>query len=185
MLEGGDFVSYSRDLCFIGVGIRTNMEAVQYLMQHDLLGTRRVAVVVDALDRNQSRMHLDTVFNVVGTPALFVRACCSIVTDTHTALLLEEAMGRNAMWHRTVHEYTRNARTQQYEPTPRRLSEYLHDNIPRAAVPLALQQYPLTLHTGGQRGTLIGVAEGLRDLVRQRQQCARGGDRIQRRDAHV
>jgi arginine deiminase len=65
-LEGGDFIAYSSDLCFIGVGLRTNMEAVKYLLERDLFGTKRVAVVVDEFDKCADRLHLDTVFCVLG-----------------------------------------------------------------------------------------------------------------------
>jgi arginine deiminase len=39
-LEGGDFVPHSGDLAFIGIGLRSNMEAVSCLMSHDWLGYR-------------------------------------------------------------------------------------------------------------------------------------------------
>lgn len=63
-LEGGDFIPLSKDVCLLGVGLRTNMEAAMQLMNKDLLGTRRFVVVEDLYDRNQQRMHLDTYFNV-------------------------------------------------------------------------------------------------------------------------
>ena len=40
-LEGGDWIPLG-DLCLIGTGLRTNMEAVQYLLKNDLLGMFRV-----------------------------------------------------------------------------------------------------------------------------------------------
>src|SRR3990167_4598735 len=64
-LEGGDFIPFGEDLCFIGTGLRTTEGAVQYMMQNELFGTKHVAVVKDVKDLNQERMHLDTVFNVV------------------------------------------------------------------------------------------------------------------------
>ena len=54
------------ELCFVGVGLRSNMEAVNYIMEQDLFGTHRVAVVYDRFDHNQDRMHLDCVFNILG-----------------------------------------------------------------------------------------------------------------------
>jgi arginine deiminase len=39
-LEGGDFVPHSQDLAFIGIGLRSNMEAVSCLMNNDWLGYR-------------------------------------------------------------------------------------------------------------------------------------------------
>ena len=44
-LEGGDFIPINADVCYIGIGLRTNIEAVEYMMKHDLFGTTRVAVV--------------------------------------------------------------------------------------------------------------------------------------------
>lgn len=64
-LEGGDFIILGKDLAMLGVGLRTNFEAAQQLMQKDLLGTTRFAVVEDIADKNQQRMHLDTYFNVL------------------------------------------------------------------------------------------------------------------------
>lgn len=64
-LEGGDFIPFSSDLAFLGVGVRTSYSAARQLMEQDLLGARRFAVVQDLWDRSQDRMHLDTVFNIV------------------------------------------------------------------------------------------------------------------------
>lgn len=53
-LEGGDFFPVaSRDLSLVGIGLRSNMEACQQLMDQDLLGTARLGVVRDDFDRNQ------------------------------------------------------------------------------------------------------------------------------------
>jgi hypothetical protein len=65
-LEGGDFFPLGQDLAMVGIGLRSNLEACQQLMQRDLLGTRRFAVVRDDFDRHQDRMHLDCVFSVLG-----------------------------------------------------------------------------------------------------------------------
>jgi arginine deiminase len=40
------------------VGPRTSEGAAQYLMDNDLFGTRRVAVVKDVFERSQKHMHL-------------------------------------------------------------------------------------------------------------------------------
>lgn len=71
-LEGGDFLPFSEDLCFIGVGLRTNWEAVKYMLKHDLFGTRRVAVVADEGDFDGDRMHLDTFFSILDTDVVIV-----------------------------------------------------------------------------------------------------------------
>ncbi|EAY13767.1 Amidinotransferase family protein [Trichomonas vaginalis G3] len=63
-IEGGDFIPLSKDCMLLGVGLRTNMNAAQQLMDKDLLGCDRFVVVEDKVDCNQQRMHLDTFFNV-------------------------------------------------------------------------------------------------------------------------
>lgn len=64
-LEGGDFFVAKPDLAMLGVGLRTNIESANYLMENNLLGTERFAVVFDETDLDQQRMHLDTYFNIV------------------------------------------------------------------------------------------------------------------------
>eukprot|EP00033_Pygsuia_biforma_P002623 GCRY01002903.1.p1 GENE.GCRY01002903.1~~GCRY01002903.1.p1 ORF type:complete len:430 (-),score=44.77 GCRY01002903.1:78-1367(-) len=92
-LEGGDFIPVSKDLCLIGEGLRTNMEACEQLMTKDLFGTRRVAVVRDFFDKDQDRMHLDTVFNVV---------------DGERAVILETIVGAESPLRRLVTEFVRD-----------------------------------------------------------------------------
>lgn len=62
-LEGGDFIP-AGDTALIGQGLRTNAEAIRQLLQHQVFGTPRVAVVKDAW-KNQDQMHLDTYFNII------------------------------------------------------------------------------------------------------------------------
>lgn len=52
-LEGGDFFPMGQDLALVGVGLRSNVEACQQLMERNLLGTRRLGVVRDDFDRHQ------------------------------------------------------------------------------------------------------------------------------------
>ena len=90
-LEGGDFFPAGKDLCFIGVGTRSNVEACHQLMQNDLLGpVKRVAVVRDDFERDQCRMHLDTIFNIIGDDIV---------------LLAADVMGEHSPLRRTVDEY--------------------------------------------------------------------------------
>jgi arginine deiminase len=63
-LEGGDYFAVSKEIAMMGVGLRTNFFAAKQLMDEDLIGTRRFVVVEDLEDRDQQRMHLDTVFNL-------------------------------------------------------------------------------------------------------------------------
>lgn len=52
-LEGGDFFPAGRDLALVGIGLRSNFEACHQLMERDLLGTRRLAVVKDEFEQHQ------------------------------------------------------------------------------------------------------------------------------------
>ena len=52
-LEGGDFTPAGQDLALLGIGLRSNMEAAQQLMDRDLLGARRFAVVKDDFEQHQ------------------------------------------------------------------------------------------------------------------------------------
>jgi len=64
-LEGGDFLILKPDLALLGIGLRSNLESAKYLMENDLLGHDRFALIVDTQDLNQDRMHLDCIFNIV------------------------------------------------------------------------------------------------------------------------
>ena len=64
-LEGGDFFVAREDLSMCGLGLRTNIEGIHYLMENDLLGTRYMAICHDEYDLDQQRMHLDTYFNIL------------------------------------------------------------------------------------------------------------------------
>ena len=90
-LEGGDFFPAGDDLCFVGVGLRSNEIAVKQLMDKDHFGTRRVAIVKDLFDKNQDRMHLDCVFSIL---------------SNNCALMLEDMMGAESPTRRLVDEYT-------------------------------------------------------------------------------
>ena len=46
-------LSGRRDLALVGIGLRSNYEACHQLMQNDLLGTRRLAVVRDDFEQHQ------------------------------------------------------------------------------------------------------------------------------------
>eukprot|EP00996_Jenningsia_fusiforme_P000861 NODE_1782_length_1409_cov_43.466912_g1611_i0.p1 GENE.NODE_1782_length_1409_cov_43.466912_g1611_i0~~NODE_1782_length_1409_cov_43.466912_g1611_i0.p1 ORF type:complete len:431 (-),score=46.30 NODE_1782_length_1409_cov_43.466912_g1611_i0:63-1355(-) len=97
-LEGGDFFPAGRHLCLVGVGLRSNFEAVQYLMNEDLLGTTSVAVVRDT-EQTQDRMHLDTVFNIVSEDCV---------------LMYENMMGPSSQTARYVDEWSRPSGREPY-----------------------------------------------------------------------
>lgn len=120
-LEGGDFFAAGWDLCFVGVGLRSNLEACRQCMEKDWFGAKRVAVVKDDFDRSQDRMHLDCVFSILGDDC---------------ALMLEDMMGENSPTRRLVDEYVRVPEGQgspgfgdyQLERENVEFSEYLSDN---------------------------------------------------------
>ena len=64
-LEGGDFYVARENLSMLGVGLRTDIVAANYLMEKDLLDTRYMALSYDENDQDQQRMHLDTYFNIL------------------------------------------------------------------------------------------------------------------------
>ena len=113
-LEGGDYYPAGPGLAFLGVGMRTNFEAAAQLMEKDLLGTRRLAVVRDDFEQCQDRMHLDCVFNILG------KSCC---------VLAEDVIGADKPFRRVVDEYERAGPGQRYEKNTTRsgmeFSEYL------------------------------------------------------------
>ena len=52
-LEGGDFFAAGEDLALVGIGLRSNFEACKQLMDRDLLGTHRLAIVKDENECHQ------------------------------------------------------------------------------------------------------------------------------------
>jgi arginine deiminase len=99
-LEGGDFFPCGQDLAMVGIGLRSNIEACQQLMDGDLLGARRFAVVQDKFDVQQDRMHLDCVF--------------SIISDS-LCIMLEDIIGEQSPIRRLVDEYIRSPDTGKYQ----------------------------------------------------------------------
>lgn len=98
-LEGGDFFPAGLDLCFIGIGLRSNYAACQQLMDQDWLGTRYVAVVKDLFDQNQDRMHLDCIFSITGYDS---------------SIMLKDVMSIESPKRRLVDEYVRDPMTRRY-----------------------------------------------------------------------
>lgn len=99
-LEGGDFFAAGPDLCFVGIGLRSNWEACHQLMKQDMFGTKSVAIVKDLFDQSQDRMHLDCVFNIVGYD------CC---------LMLEDILNTTSNRRRLVDEYAKDPKTGEYK----------------------------------------------------------------------
>ncbi|KAI0563946.1 arginine deiminase [Gracilaria domingensis] len=109
-LEGGDFFPVGEKLAIIGVGPRSDWGAVKYLLENDLIGSERVAVVKDELEKKQERMHLDTVFNILGDD------CC---------IMLDEMMGTKSPTRRMVDVYVCDrANAGSEESLSRRVGKY-------------------------------------------------------------
>jgi arginine deiminase len=99
-LEGGDFFPAGKDLALLGIGLRSNYEAAKQLMDEDLLGTTRFAVVRDDFEQSQDRMHLDCVFSIL------THDCC---------LMLEDMMGEESPTRRLVDVWVRDRRSGKYK----------------------------------------------------------------------
>lgn len=99
-LEGGDFFPAGRDLALLGIGLRSNYDAAKQLMEADVLGTTRFAVVRDDFEQHQDRMHLDCCFSIL------THDCC---------LMLEEMMGEGSATRRLVDLWIRDRRTGKYK----------------------------------------------------------------------
>uniref|UniRef100_A0A7S0WP51 Arginine deiminase n=1 Tax=Pyramimonas obovata TaxID=1411642 RepID=A0A7S0WP51_9CHLO len=121
-LEGGDFYPAGKDLCMLGVGLRSNVEAAEQLMREDLFGTTRVAVVEDRFEQDQARMHLDCIFNIIGK---------------NIVVLADDVIGEDKPLRRLVTEYERSDNPDHHSPAlgcyriSRReveFSKYLEDN---------------------------------------------------------
>ena len=65
LLEGGDFFLLKNEISLLGIGLRTNIESANYLLREDLFATDEVGLVIDQFDKDQDRMHLDTIFNIL------------------------------------------------------------------------------------------------------------------------
>lgn len=52
-LEGGDYFAAGEDLALVGIGLRSNIEACQQLMNNNWLGTDRLGVVKDDFEQHQ------------------------------------------------------------------------------------------------------------------------------------
>lgn len=64
IIEGGDFIPLG-ETAFLGIGLRTDIEAAMQLMENNFIGYSRFVLVVDEADLSHQRMHLDTIFNIV------------------------------------------------------------------------------------------------------------------------
>lgn len=63
LLEGGDYIPHEH-YDFICEGLRTNREAIDQLLDHNLFEKKYIIVVKDKW-KNQQQMHLDTFFNIL------------------------------------------------------------------------------------------------------------------------
>lgn len=98
-LEGGDFFPAGDDLALLGVGLRSNYAAAKQLMEKNLLGTTRFAVVRDDHEQHQDRMHLDCVFSIL---------------SNDSCLMLDEMMGEDSKTRRLVDLWVKDKRSGKY-----------------------------------------------------------------------
>ena len=91
-LEGGDFLPFG-DYAFIGRGLRTTQEAIDQLMENDLLGCNKVVVVKDVWGE-QEQMHLDTYFNIID------RDLCTLSEDRYLAAKSDPQYLKIDIWER-------------------------------------------------------------------------------------
>ena len=89
------------DLCLMGVGLRTNMTAAEFLMEKDLLLTKRFGVVVNEKDFDQTRMYLDTFFNILSSEEV-------VLLEMNTVKPGKYNDGKEVDLRRRVHIYERS-----------------------------------------------------------------------------
>lgn len=100
-LEGGDYFAAGEDLALVGVGLRSNIEACEQLMNRDWLGTDRLAVVRDDFEQHQvrclhnciktCRLELHCLHGLpmpdVGVPVWMYVCLCVVLSVGHAAML--------------------------------------------------------------------------------------------------
>lgn len=100
-LEGGDFCPASSDLALVGVGLRSNFEAVQQLMDEDLFGSRRVAVVRDDFEQNQvhTAMPMLSIALLQLFPLLeYTTASCSVLVGAVDAVATVQKLTQTSIF---------------------------------------------------------------------------------------
>eukprot|EP01123_Difflugia_compressa_P000629 TRINITY_DN10739_c0_g1_i1.p1 TRINITY_DN10739_c0_g1~~TRINITY_DN10739_c0_g1_i1.p1 ORF type:complete len:838 (-),score=124.06 TRINITY_DN10739_c0_g1_i1:319-2535(-) len=98
-VTGHDFVPGNDDVLFIGTGHLTDEASVRVMLEQDVFGTDRVAVVRDFFDRSDQRPGLDSVFMII---------------DTNLCVVLDTILGQNNLRRRLVREYVRDPKTKTY-----------------------------------------------------------------------
>jgi arginine deiminase len=156
-LEGGDFIPISKELCLVGVGLRSNIDAVNQLMENDLFGTEKVAVIVDEYDKSQDRMHLDTVFNIV---------------DKERVVILEDIIGESNPKRRMVNLYTRKDGKYTLDGEPIEFSNFLKNlgyNLITVTNDQQLQYICNFVNLGptttNSKGVILSVNKDLEELL--------------------
>jgi arginine deiminase len=130
-LEGGDYFAAGRSLAMVGIGLRSNIEACQQLMERDLLGTDRLAVVRDDFEQSQvsglgggeggGRFATRKTKIKSTSPTLLYYQdrmhldCCFSILGDSVCLMLDEMMGEDSPTRRLVDEYARSGPGAPYE----------------------------------------------------------------------
>lgn len=103
--EGGDFIPCGK-VAFIGQGARTTPGAIEQLLQNKVFGYDEVVVVKDK-KQDESQMHLDTYFNVIGKDLV-------LLAQVRHLGHLQQAGYED--WHLTADVYRRSGDS--YQPVP-------------------------------------------------------------------
>ena len=103
-LEGGDYIP-AGDFAIIGQGLRTSQEAIDELLQNDLIGHNTLVVVRDSW-KNQYQMHLDTYFNIID------KDLCTLCFNRYDA---EDKSDINFL---SIDVYSRKDESSEYCPVP-------------------------------------------------------------------
>ena len=87
-LEGGDYFAAGEDLALVGVGLRSNQEACDQLMERNWLGSDRLAVVRDDFEQHQVSWAVNSYSNI--------QLCCTRLVTNISYVFIE------CMLHRTT-----------------------------------------------------------------------------------
>lgn len=152
-LEGGDYLS-NDNYEFIGVGLRSTMASINFILQNKLFCKEKTVVVVeDTEDRDQQRMHLDTIFNVV---------------DEKTVVAHEGILGSNPKYKRTIREFVCENNQFVEKECERNFEKYFKQHgftiIP--ATEKEQEEYLINFLNLGKEKGIISVHKGLEQKLR-------------------
>jgi len=97
-IEGGD-VLITNDVTYIGYGERTNLNAIQQLMKHNVFETTKICVI-RCTTKKHNEIHLDLLFNVLDENTVLLsnahkNSKCSIYTKSSEGVYVPEISNRS------------------------------------------------------------------------------------------